>query len=328
VRSILRNPVYTGRLVWNRLDFASARQNGGGVRLRAKEEWVVSEQAHAPLVSDETFERSQARFTERPRRQAGNGGRDYLFAGMVRCQTGHQPLSMQGKARKGHHYFACSYGSTYGDTAAADVHAGQKWIYLREDALLPLVERFFAERVFGPVRLDKLARQIKAHRKDERRAGRQLAARLRQQIADADRKLRLQVQALEDGVDAELVTARIAELRADRQAAEDVLAEIPAVELEAEADELAERLAKIPDLTEQLRKASRAVQRQVFEAFGLEIRFDKAERRIEVSATISEAVADAFENTETLRVEGLRIADGVTASDIAGAGFEPATFGL
>jgi hypothetical protein len=310
-----------GRLVWNRLDFASARQNGGGVRLRAKEDWVVSEQAHAPLVSDETFERSQARFTERPRRQASNGSRTYLFAGMVRCQTGHQPLSMQGKARKDHHYYACSYGATYGDTAAADAHAGQKWIYLREDALLPVVERFFAERIFGPMRLDKLARQLKAHRNDERRVGRQRATRLRQEVADIDRKLRVQVQALEDGVDAELVMARIAELRVDRQAAEDALAEIPAVELEAEAEDLTERLMKIPDLTEQLRKAPRDVQRQVFEAFGLEIRFDKAERRIEVSATIAEAVAEAFENTKALRVEGLQVADGVTVSDIAGARF-------
>jgi len=58
---------------------------------------------------------------------------------MVHCATGHQPLSMQGKARKGHHYYACSYGASYGDTAAIDVHAGQKWIYLREDGLLPLV---------------------------------------------------------------------------------------------------------------------------------------------------------------------------------------------
>ncbi|MDX6667377.1 MAG: site-specific recombinase, partial [Solirubrobacteraceae bacterium] len=30
VRSILRNPVYTGRAVWNRLDFATAREAGGG----------------------------------------------------------------------------------------------------------------------------------------------------------------------------------------------------------------------------------------------------------------------------------------------------------
>ena len=41
--------------------------------------------------------------------------RAYLFAGMVHCATGHQPLSMQGKARKGHHYYACSYGASYGE---------------------------------------------------------------------------------------------------------------------------------------------------------------------------------------------------------------------
>lgn len=36
------------------------------------------------------------------------------------------------------------------------------------------------------------------------------------------------------------------------------------------------------------------VQRQVFEAFGLQIAYDKVERRIEISATVSETVADAF----------------------------------
>ncbi len=50
---MLRNPVYTGRAVWNRLDFASARQNGGGPRLRAQEEWVIAEDAHLPLVSSQ-----------------------------------------------------------------------------------------------------------------------------------------------------------------------------------------------------------------------------------------------------------------------------------
>jgi len=76
VRSMLRNPVYTGRMVWNRLDFSTVRENGrGGARLRAQEEWVVCEQAHVPLVSDELFAASQARFEQRPRRQtAGNRG--------------------------------------------------------------------------------------------------------------------------------------------------------------------------------------------------------------------------------------------------------------
>ncbi|MCW3006972.1 MAG: recombinase [Solirubrobacterales bacterium] len=126
IRAMLRNPVDTGRIVWNRLDFASARQSGGGARLRAEEEWVVSEQAHAPLVSGELFAASQARFEKRSNHQQGtgrSGGRNYLFAGMVHCAPGHQPLSMQGKARKGHHYYACSYGATYGDVASCEFHA-------------------------------------------------------------------------------------------------------------------------------------------------------------------------------------------------------------
>ncbi len=56
-------------------------------------------------------------------------------------------------------------------------------------------------------------------------------------------------------------------------------------------------------------------QRQVFQAFELEILYDKAERRIEISATVSEAVADAFEKQKTLPKEGQL----VLATDIAGA---------
>jgi len=292
------------------------RDDGGGPQLRAQEEWIVGEDAHLPLVSDELFHAAQERFQTRPRRQhaaaPGNGnGRSYLFAGMVHCATGHQPLSMQGKARKGHHYYACSYGANYGDSAAIEVHAGQKWIYLREDALLPLVEQFFAQRIFGPMRLDKLAKQLRSHDRERRKAGQLLATRLRQQIADADRKIRIQVQALEDGIEPEIVSARIAELKADKEAATAALAEIDQPQLDDEDDLLAERLARIPDLTESLRNAPREVKRQTFEAFELRIAFDKAARRIEISATIAEAVAQAFENTKALQAEGFQ----VTVSD-------------
>ncbi len=80
----------------------------------------------------------------------------------------------------------------------------------------------------------------------------------------------------------------------------------------------------MPDLTKRLCEASPEVQRQVFEAFELQIVYDKAERRIEISATVSEAVANAFEKKKALPKEGSL----VVLRDIAGAGFEPATFGL
>ncbi len=325
IRSMLRNPVYTGRIVWNRLDFATARQNGGGPRLRAQEEWITAQDAHLPLISDDAYRRSQERFRTRPHPQASKmNGRSYLFAGMIHCATGHQPLSMQGKARKGHHYYACSYGASYGDTAATQVHANQKWIYLREDALLPLVEQFFAQRIFGPLRLEKLARQLKAHARDQKRGGKLLATRLRQQIADTDRKIKIQVQALEDGIEPDIVTARIAELRDHKHAAQDALTELDPTDIEAEDEHLHQRLQQIPDLSQALHDAPPEIKRQTFDAFGLRIEFDKAARSIHISATISQAVADAYENTKALQTDGFQ----VTISDIAGAGFEPATFGL
>ncbi len=135
---------------------------------------------------------------------------------------------------------------------------------------------------------------------------------------------KVQVQALEDGVAPEVVTARITELREDRHAAEAALAELDPSDIEAEDEHLHERLAQIPDLSKALRDAPPEIKIQTFDAFGLRIELDKAERRIEISATVAQAVADAFENTKALQTEGF----GVTRRDIAGAGFEPATFGL
>ena len=77
-------------------------------------------------------------------------------------------------------------------------------------------------------------------------------------------------------------------------------------------------------LTQAERSGPSAVKRQVFEAFDLQIAYDKAERRVELTATVSEAVADAFENAKALQAEGFS----VVVTNIAGVGFEPTTSGL
>ena len=55
------------------------------------------------------------------------------------------------------------------------------------------------------------------------------------------------------------------------------------------------------------------------EAFGLNVVYDKLARRIEISATVSEAVAEAFHNAEDLPEEVHRVAQ----RDIAGARYVP-----
>ncbi len=49
----------------------------------------------------------------------------------------------------------------------------------------------------------------------------------------------------------------------------------------------------------------------------LQIAYNKAEGRVELTATVSEAVADAFENVKALQAEG----SSVVVSDIAGTRF-------
>jgi hypothetical protein len=73
-------------------------------------------------------------------------------------------------------------------------------------------------------------------------------------------------------------------------------------------------LARIPDLSEALYEAPYSIKRQDFSAFDLQIAYDKAEPRVEVSATVSEIVADAFENAKALQSEG----SSVVATDTAG----------
>jgi site-specific DNA recombinase len=323
--ALLKNPTYTGWLVWNRLDFATQREAGGTARLRAEEEWVVSEVEHLPLVSDALFAKAQDRFKQRPRSSGRRGSKTYLLTGMVRCASGHQPLAMYGRTRKGHTYMTCDYGRSYGKVAADQIEGHGQWLSVREDALLPLVERFFCERIFGPMRLDKLARQLRTHQKAATKAAYGTQKRLRDDVADLDERIGKQIEALEQGIEPQLVSKRIEKLRRAKEAAEIELRALSPPSADSEPSEDAPALlARLPDLGDALRNAPKQLKRQVFEAFCLEISYDKLNRRIEISATITEAIADALENARDLPQE----VSSVAQRDIAGAGFEPATFGL
>ena len=80
-----------------------------------------------------------------------------------------------------------------------------------------------------------------------------------------------------------------------------------------------ELLPRLPNLGDALRKAPIELKRQVFEAFCLQITYDKPNRRIEISATITEAIAKARENERDLPEE----VSNVARRDIVGARYVP-----
>ena len=117
---------------------------------------------------------------------------------------------------------------TYGEVAAIEAHAGQKWISAREDRLLRLVLSFFEERIFGPLRIERLEKELRASAREHRKEGKLAGSRIRQQVAALDRKIKAQIQALEKGIEPELVSERISELRGEKEALEEALSEIGA----------------------------------------------------------------------------------------------------
>jgi hypothetical protein len=125
---------------------------------------------------------------------------------------------------------------------------------LREDAIVELIERFFAERVFGEPRLRGLAGQ--ADSPVGSNPDRDVRERLDEELADLDSAISAQVRGLEAGVDARLVQRRIEELKAQRVPREAALSVLPP-DVPSDWTRLAKCLAALPDLREQSSWVSR-----------------------------------------------------------------------
>ena len=119
---------------------------------------------------------------------------------------------MHGKERKGITYYACCYRIAYGDKAAEALGHG-KWQYVREDILIPAIDSFFATNIFGPQRIHHLRAQHADLGPEIATEDTQEHEQLRERIADVQRRIELQIRAIEAGVEPTLVTARIEALK-------------------------------------------------------------------------------------------------------------------
>jgi site-specific DNA recombinase len=224
IKSMLENPTYTGRLYWNRLDSRAHKQGVGPVVRRSPEEWVEADERHEALVTDELFERVQ---TEMKHRSNGHGSRrrrpqqrPFLLRGIVHCATGHNPLRMQGRARKEEPtYYTCGYRTSYGDRAAEAVGHG-KWQYVREDSLVRLIDSFFATRIFGADRLDHFRAHSSTLASDLQNRNGDKRKRIAKQLGEVDQRIERQLAAIEAGVDPMVVGKRIGALKTEREEAE------------------------------------------------------------------------------------------------------------
>lgn len=298
IRSMLDNPVYTGRLYWNRLDFRAVKQREGPLVRRSEDEWVEAGERHEAIISDDQFQRAR---TERAARRSGRSSprrrspnHFYLLGGFVHCATGHNPLRMQGKTRKGNTYYACGYRRSYGDLAADALGHG-KWQYVREDQLVEGVDRFFATRIFGAQRLAAFRSQHKVLNRQIDSSSTAERGRLRHEHTALEQRLERQLTAIEAGVDPALVGRRIEEIRAELSNVETALAALDqeTPDSPVSLDDSCAVLDALPNLGSRLAKADPELRRAVFSAFRLSVEIDRNSGLIRMKALVSSAFGRA-----------------------------------
>jgi hypothetical protein len=134
VATILANPRYTGRQVWNRqrIDHDSAANGGkrAGQRWNQPGDWVVSKAiAHPALVSEGDFIAAQA--VNATPTAADGVTRRYALVGLVVCRVcGRRMDSHWVHGRPG---YRCRHGHT---SAKPNAGGRPKTLYLRQDRIL------------------------------------------------------------------------------------------------------------------------------------------------------------------------------------------------
>ena len=83
---ILLNPIYVGRLVWNRTRFVKDPDTGRRVsRVNPESEWQWQDAPHLRIVDQETFEASQRLKRARAHGQIAYRKTRYLLTGLLKC---------------------------------------------------------------------------------------------------------------------------------------------------------------------------------------------------------------------------------------------------
>jgi site-specific DNA recombinase len=304
VLEILRNPKYTGYMVWNR----RASKKGG--RHNPPEAWIWSpEQTHEPIVSRELFAAAQHVAPQRRGSRSGAGlnrhpqtRRSYPLRSLVTCELCGRKMrgKLRRKGRREYLYYACEPPRSLGRQVAAQrqpEHPAS--VLVRGDVLLRGVLEIFALRLFGPQRHALLAQDLPNLARGEVAAWEARVQALQRTVADLQGRQARLVRTLEerddpDGTLFEQIARRLGELDRGQQAK---LAELRVVvaerpDADAQAVDLLELLPLLA--SDRLAAAPEPLLRTLFERFQLQVRYHKPQNRATVRVALSDDSLDGL----------------------------------
>lgn len=298
VREILKNPKYTGYMVWNRR--ATTSKSG---KLNPPSEWVWSSRpTHEPLVTKELFQAVTEQRRSRQESRSGNGTnsrtqtkRSYPLRSYVLCSLCDR--RMYGKPRDRTTYYVCRPDQRQHADRRDWYHDHPKGVFVREDDLLSLTCDFFTNHVLGP-------RREEALRTPDRRASKPApqpaVARLQTELKDLEKRRQnvlTQIEELEptgdDAIDRDLraqLRRRYVDLTREHQTKTERLVALADNSPARDGTDDPSILDHLPPPSPtDLAGVPPEHLRTLFDAFNLELRYQPADRAVTIRVTIKES---------------------------------------
>ena len=212
VKSLLTNPVLTGRIRFNLRRMHLNRDTGRRVhRAKATSEHLERQDEALRILSDATFNEIQERIGKQAKGQAPRANRGiYPFTALVYCQCGAKCYRVVSENKKGRSvYYVCGRHTRYGDCPANG--------RVREDTLVGMVNERFAS-VFNHTE-EIVARAVEIAReasKGNRQEGERIKAEVRAIEVEQERLVELVMDPSLNGSMKTILNRKAAELEQQR----------------------------------------------------------------------------------------------------------------
>ena len=289
VRSILMNPRYTGREVWNkqRRDevLVDVEDVAGGyssrMRWNDRSDWVMSTDVmHEAIISSEDFDKARSQMaagTYRPNTgKAHKTNRTYVLSGLVHCALcDHR---MQGSFNHDAAHYRCKFASERAPVPGLD---HPKVVYVRESAIVPKLDQWIAT-LFDPPNLDATcdALAMAGGANDVDHARIEAATR---KVADCDQRLAKYRQTLDAGADPVVVAGWMSEVQGERLKAErEIGVAQPGRQLTKK--QIRALVASLKDIAAVLATADPKLKAEVYEELGITVKYDPTRRLVSVES--------------------------------------------
>lgn len=153
IRVIISNPLYTGRVRWNRRQFVRNPESGSHVaRLRPESEHIVVANELLRIVTEEIFQGARSRLdrakNDDPRLKHG-GKKKFVLSGLMRCAScGRSYICADGRS------YAC------GSYLAGGEHACGSRLRVRRDVLEKALLGPICDQLLDPLTVQKRAKEM------------------------------------------------------------------------------------------------------------------------------------------------------------------------